>query len=98
MRQTGHARLSENWKPIGADYALDPPKPIVDGEPGYENHPAGFNLDNGRLDAADVRRFAYWSLFAGACGHTYGCHDIWSFYEPGHDPEAEPHRAPINGT
>ncbi len=94
MRQTGHARLSENWKPIGEDYAAQA-KPIVDAEPGYEDHPASLNLDNGRLDAYDTRRFAYWSLFAGACGHTYGCQDVWGFYEP---RRSEPHRAPINGT
>lgn len=93
MRQTGHARNSENWKSIGADYAQIL-RPIVDGEPGYEDHPAGFNLDNGRLDAYDARRFAYWSLFSGACGHTYGCHDIWQFFE---SRRSEPHRQPING-
>lgn len=92
MRQTGHGRDSQPWKAIGADYAQIS-KPIVDGEPGYENHPAGFNLDNGRLSDYDARRFAYWSLFSGACGHTYGCHDIWQFAEP---RRQEPHRKPIN--
>jgi len=28
-----------------------------------------------------VRKGAYWALFAGACGHTYGCHDIWQFLD-----------------
>lgn len=30
------------------------------------------------MDAADVRQFAYTSVFSGACGHTYGDHSIWS--------------------
>jgi hypothetical protein len=25
-------------------------------------------------------------VFAGACGHTYGCHDIWQFFAPGRAP------------
>ncbi len=32
------------------------------------------------------RKFAYWSLFAGAHGHTYGCHDIWQFLGPDRAP------------
>jgi hypothetical protein len=34
----------------------------------------------------DVRKFAYWALFAGAAGHTYGCHDIWQFLSPKRPP------------
>ena len=51
----------------------------MDAEPGYEDHPAGFDKKNGYLDDHDVRKSAYWALFAGAHGHTYGCHDIWQF-------------------
>src|SRR5262249_34261859 len=36
----------------------------------------------GYLDDYEARKFAYWALFAGAHGHTYGCHDIWQFYDP----------------
>ena len=28
------------------------------------------------------------ALFAGACGHRYGCHDIWQFYAPAAPPSA----------
>ena len=86
MIQTGHGYDHANYEKIAADYARRPPKPCVDGEPGYEDHPAEFNPKNGYLDAYDARKFAYWSLFAGACGHTYGCHDIWQFYAPGRSP------------
>lgn len=30
--------------------------------------------------AADVRRYAYWSVFAGAAGHVYGHNSIMQFY------------------
>ncbi len=30
--------------------------------------------------APDVRRYAYWSVFAGACGHTYGDNSLMQFY------------------
>jgi hypothetical protein len=35
---------------------------------------------------ADVRQAAYWSLFSGAFGHTYGCHAIWQMLTPGREP------------
>ena len=59
-----------------------PVKPVLDGEPGYEDHPESFNAANGYLNDYDVRKAAYWAVFAGACGHTYGCHDIWQFLDP----------------
>lgn len=34
-----------------------------------------------RFDAHDVRRAAYHAVFAGACGHVYGCHDIWQMWD-----------------
>ena len=46
---------------------------------GIQDHPAEFNAKNGYLDDYEVRKFAYWAVFAGVCGHTYGCHDIWEF-------------------
>lgn len=32
----------------------------------------------------DVRRYAYWSVFAGSCGHTYGHNAIMQFLKPGY--------------
>ena len=62
-------------------------KPVLDGEPSYENIPQGLHHDTEpRWQAADVRRYAYWSVFAGACGHTYGCNEIMQFYRPGLPP------------
>lgn len=81
MWQSGHNRNSPNYEKIAADYALTPTKPCLDGEPGYEDHPESFNAANGYLNDYDVRKSAYWAVFAGACGHTYGCHDIWQFLD-----------------
>ena len=38
---------------------------------------------------AHVRQRAWWDVFSGACGHTYGNHSVWQMYAPG--------RKPING-
>ncbi|QEH32260.1 Putative endoglucanase [Aquisphaera giovannonii] len=86
MCQSGHAFNHENFRLIAADYARTPAKPCLDAEPGYEDHPSEFKASNGYLDDYETRRFAYWALFAGACGHTYGCHDIWQFYDKGRAP------------
>lgn len=88
MWQSGHARNRDNYACIAADYALSPSKPCMDAEPGYEDHPAGFNGDNGYLDDYDCRKSLYFALFAGAHGHTYGCHSIWQM--------ARPDRAPLS--
>jgi hypothetical protein len=86
MYQTGHTFDRDNWRSISEDYRKTPIKPCMDAEPGYEDHPAKFRPENGWLDDYESRKFAYWALFAGAHGHTYGCHDIWQFYQPDRTP------------
>lgn len=87
MLQSGHARYDlENYRMIALDYARSPVKPCFDGEPRYEDHPVNWKPENGWFDDFDVRQAAYWAVFAGAHGHTYGCHDIWQFYAPGRTP------------
>ncbi|WP_114748080.1 apiosidase-like domain-containing protein [Pleomorphovibrio marinus] len=64
-----------------------PVRPVIDGEPGYENIPNYLNKwGKDRLDAYDVRRSAYWNMLSGAAGHTYGCNEIWQMYSPGRSP------------
>lgn len=79
MIQSGHTRSRYNHEMIRKDYRRLPYKPVLDGEPGYEGHPESFNIANGYMDEADVRRSAYWAVLSGACGHTYGHHSVWNF-------------------
>lgn len=85
MLQTGHC-YNDSYGMIVREYGRTPTKPVMDGEPMYEDHPVCFNPDNGYATDVDVRRYAYWNLFAGAHGHTYGCHNIWQMYAPGRNP------------
>ena len=90
MRQNGHVAEFAPYGKTRADYDRLPAKPVIDGEPLYEDHPVSFNAkDFGHSISADVRRPLYWDLFGGAFGHTYGHHSVWQMYAPG--------RAPING-
>lgn len=72
------------------DYALSPPKPTLDGEPRYERIQTGFYFQGFNrqdyFDDYDARQAAYWSILAGACGHTYGHNSVWQMYAPGRDP------------
>jgi hypothetical protein len=91
MFQSSHAAHDhDNGLFTENDYVLEPPKPTVDGEPRYETIPVGFYFADvnryDRFDAYDVRQAAYWSLLAGACGHTYGNNNIWQMWTPGRDP------------
>jgi hypothetical protein len=86
MVQTGHTMDRDNYTSVAAEYQRTPVKPVLDGEPGYENIPHAFNSANPRLEAIHARRFCYWALFSGAFGHTYGCNDIWQMWQPGRKP------------
>ncbi len=88
MIQSGHsARNNPNYRMISADYARIPVKPCLDGEPCYEQLPVSFKPALGRFDDYDVRKAAYWAVFAGACGHTYGANGIFQFYVPSGEGE-----------
>lgn len=92
MFQNGHCRDVANYDKILNSYNSKPTRPVIDGEPLYEDHPVCFNMqDLGTSSAYDVRKYAYLDLFAGAFGHTYGCHDIWQMYAPGREPVNGPH-------
>lgn len=87
MFQSGHAAASiPNYELTLKNYALDPMKPTLDGEPRYEDHPIDWKPANGWFDDWDVRQAAYWSLLAGACGHTYGNHNAWQFWQAERKP------------
>ncbi|NAS12032.1 glycoside hydrolase family 140 protein [Poritiphilus flavus] len=81
MHQTGHCANQGTYKHIRHDYELSPAKPVLDGEPLYEEHPNCFNAKElGYSDPADIRRIMYWNVFAGGFGQSYGCHNVWQMY------------------
>jgi hypothetical protein len=91
MSQTSHgARDHDTGLFAEHDLALTPPRPTLDGEPRYETMPVGFYLrDHNRLDRFDdddVRQAAWWSVMAGACGHTYGNNNIWQMWQAERTP------------
>jgi len=92
MRQNGHvAEFTGRYDNTRADYDRTPIKPVIDGEPIYEDHPVSFNPKAlGHSIAADVRRPLYWDLFGGACGHTYGHHSVWQMWRQGRNPINSP--------
>lgn len=92
MIQSGHRAYDQddtergygqdNWRFINDDYAMEPHKPTIDGEPSYEDIPVGLHDPAfGYWDHNDVRRYAYWSVFAGAFGFTYGHNAIMQFHK-----------------
>jgi hypothetical protein len=92
MFQTGHCRETAVYDKIQLVYNMNPTKPVLDGEPIYEDHPVCFNAKEfGTSNAFDVRRSAYLSLFAGSFGHTYGCHDVWQMYSAKKEGVNGPH-------
>lgn len=67
----------KNYETVNADYARKPPKPTFDAEVAYEyslplNQREQRQRPGDRITAWDVRRAAYWNVFAGGFGHTYG--------------------------
>jgi hypothetical protein len=89
--QTGHDYWRLGYNIIAANYALSPPKPTADGEPCYENHPVRHNFANGVFTDWYMRMRAYWSLFAGAFGYTYGGNGVWQMDKEGKEPFLKTH-------
>jgi len=94
MFTSGHRRYDQddsqkkygedNWRYVSEDLSKTPIKPTIDGEPSYEAIPQGLHdLSQPYWKASDVRRYAYWSVFAGACGHTYGQNTVRQVYKQG---------------
>lgn len=91
--QSGHgSREADPWNWVKEDIQKDPQKPTLDMEPCYEDHPVNpwdgkWTRERGYFTAYDVRARIYRGVFAGACGVTYGHHQVWQFlnrdlYEP----------------
>ncbi|MGH9837531.1 MAG: glycoside hydrolase family 140 protein [Blastocatellia bacterium] len=82
MLQTGQADHI-SYDLVNADYQRMPVKPVLDGEPWYEAHPHKIRPGNRLASDFDVRKRAYWSVFAGACGHAYGEGSVMLLWSPG---------------
>ena len=93
MFQSGHRRYSQdtaridvrygedNWRYVVDDLSKLPAKPTIDGEPSYEGIPHGLHDTlEVRWSKDDLRRYAYWSVFSGAFGFTYGHNSVMQFY------------------
>ena len=92
MRQNGHVpEFTGRYDATRTDYDRTPVKPVLDGEPIYEDHPVAFDAKKlGHSIAADVRRPLYWNLFTGAFGHTYGHHSVWQMWTAARKPVNNP--------
>ncbi len=92
MRQNGHnVEFDKGYHNTRIDYDRTPIKPILDGEPVYEDHPVEFRAkEAGHSISSDVRRALYWNLFTGAFGHTYGHHSVWQMWQPDRKPVNAP--------
>ncbi|MGY5355645.1 glycoside hydrolase family 140 protein [Wenyingzhuangia sp. IMCC45467] len=99
MFQSGHRRYDQddternygedNYKFVQVDFNLEPVKPTLDGEPSYEGIPQGLHDTLQPVwKAKDLRRYAYWSVFAGAAGFTYGNNHIMQMHANHKIPEA----------
>ena len=81
--QSGHGGGHDQpvWDLVARDYALNPPKPTLDLEPNYEDHPYNpwprWDPATGYFRDYDVRKQCWRSVLAGACGVTYGHHAVW---------------------
>ena len=75
----------DNWMYVDSTWKYTPIKPVVDDEPIYEDIPQGLHsAEEPRWMDYDVRRYAYWAVFAGCFGHTYGHNAIMQFLKPGY--------------
>lgn len=97
MFQSGHRRYDQdtligsfkedNYKFVQRDLTLKPIKPTLDGEPSYEGIPHGLHDTLQPLwNDNDVRRYGYWSVFAGAAGYTYGHNAVMQMFRKGDKP------------
>lgn len=78
------------YGPPSTEWRLDPPRPIVNLEPPYENH-VDISDPHHRFSADEVRRALYWSLLVSpTAGVTYGGHGVWGWDDGTKPPTAHP--------
>lgn len=77
MLQSGHGADVRNYTAVRHEFERDRRLPVLDAEPAYEQMPMNWPELFPLHDEWIVRKRAYWSLLAGACGHTYGHASVW---------------------
>jgi hypothetical protein len=77
MLQSGHGTIPKNYELVKKEYDRSIVMPVWDGEPAYEMMPTTWPVIKDFHDDWIVRKRAYWSLFAGSFGHTYGHASVW---------------------
>jgi hypothetical protein len=85
MIQSRHMVLNRGYDVIARDWERTPTKPVVDGESVYEgivDNLIAYQPGVPIIQAQDVRRAAYCSVFAGGAGYTYGSQGVWSYSSP----------------
>ncbi len=85
MLQSGHGLYKKNYELV--ENERQPKKfgdleliyPVWDGEPAYEMMPTTWPVKDADSFHGTymVRKRAYWSLFSGSFGHTYGHASVW---------------------
>ncbi|MEN0111423.1 MAG: DUF4038 domain-containing protein [Planctomycetota bacterium] len=84
--QSGHGEpFAPNHAVLRELMAGGPTRPALDAEPCYEDHPINWDPQRGWYDAWHCRVMAYWAVFSGAAGHSYGNHNVWQLWQPGRD-------------
>lgn len=88
MFQSGHGTRDNkmNYDFPRTTRSKAPSKPVINGEPLYEDHPINWRPINGWFTDFDARQAAYWSVFMGTAGHTFGNHNIWQMWTAKHEP------------
>ena len=72
----------DNWRYVERDLKIKPVRPVIDGEPSYEQVLQGLHDETQPYwQSWDTRRYAYWSVFAGAFGHTFGDNAVMQFFD-----------------
>lgn len=89
--QSGHgdSERSLRWLTTGppaTEWQTGPPRPVINLEPNYENHP-GYTHKTW-FQGADIRRAAYWSLLVSPpAGVSFGHNSIWVWPEEPQIPD-----------
>ncbi len=103
--QSIHRSADPNYVLIRRDRALTPPKPTLDMEARYEDHPDLNEVRYGdpaevlaaapRIDGHQVREAAYWAVLAGAAGHGYGHNSVWQMADPARPGDEADYSFPV---